>query len=78
MAHLRNLENMLVMANVLNPKNLIKLFVVGGDKEESESLFDWNPVMRDVLWHKSGKDVNATVVKDLLVKYYKELPEDKV
>ena len=69
---------MLVMANVLNPKNLIKLFVVGGDKEESESLFDWNPVMRVVLGHKSGKDVNATVVKDLLVKYYKELPEDKV
>ena len=69
---------MLVMANVLNPKNLIKLFVVGGDKEESESLFDWNTVMRDVLGHKSGKDVNATVVKDLLVKYYKELPEDKV
>jgi hypothetical protein len=48
------------------------------EKEESESLFDWNPLMRDVFDGKSGKNIDANIIKDLLVKHYKDLPEESI
>ena len=61
-------------------KNLMQVihFVSDHEKEEVESLFDWNPLMRDVFDGKPAKNINANIIKDLLVKHYSDLPEEKI
>lgn len=48
------------------------------EKQEKESLFDWNILMKDVVDGKPGEDLNATLVKDLLQKHYQGLKESNV
>jgi len=48
------------------------------DEEEKASLFDWNPIMREAFEGKPGDDLNATLIKSLLVTYYQKLPEQKI
>ncbi len=60
------------------PPNFTKVDPEKVDAEEKASLFDWNPVMRDAFQGKPGDDLNATLIKSLLVKYYSNLPEHKL
>jgi hypothetical protein len=49
------------------------------ERQEKESLFDWNVLMKDVVdGGKPGKDLNATLVKDLLEKHYQNLKQSNV
>ena len=48
------------------------------EKQEKESLFDWNILMKDVVDGKPGEDLNATLVKDLLQKHYQGLKESNL
>jgi hypothetical protein len=54
------------------------MYVSDDEKEEAESLFDWNPMMRDVFDGKPDRNINANIIKDLLVKHYSDLPEEKI
>ncbi len=45
---------------------------------EKENLVDWNVIMKDVTDGAPGKDINATLIKDLLYKHYKDLKESNV
>lgn len=48
------------------------------EKQEKESLLDWNAVMKDVVDGCPGKTVDPNLVKDLLKKHYDGLPEENV
>lgn len=60
------------------PQSLARVDTEKVDPEEKETLFDWNPIMRDAFQGKPGDDLNATLIKSLLVKYYSNLPEQKL
>ena len=47
------------------------------EREEKESLMDWNVLMKDVVDGKPD-DLNAQLVKDLLTKHYAELKQSNV
>jgi len=59
---------------------LCPIFLTDLEKEESESLFDWNPLMRDVFDGKMPEknSINANIIKELLVRHYRDLPEEKI
>lgn len=47
--------------------------------EKHKEAFDWNPLMQDVFDSgKPGEDVNASLIKDLLAKHYRDLKESNV
>ena len=48
------------------------------ERQEKQSLIDWNVIMQDVIDGVPGQDVNATLIKDLLQKHYQDLKESKV
>ena len=48
------------------------------ERQEKQSLIDWNVIMQDVIDGVPGHDVNATLIKDLLQKHYQDLKESKV
>ena len=48
------------------------------ERQEKQSLIDWNIIMQDVTDGVPGHDINATLIKDLLQKHYQDLKESKV
>ena len=48
------------------------------ERQEKQSLIDWNVIMQDVIDGGPGHDINATLIKDLLQKHYQDLKESKV
>ena len=51
------------------------------EKQEKESLLDWNEAMKDIVDGFPGKDLNPKLIKDILQKHYEhggEPPEAKV
>ena len=48
------------------------------ERQEKQSLIDWNVIMQDVIDGVPGHDVNATLIRDLLQKHYQDLKESKV
>ena len=48
------------------------------ERQEKQSLIDWNVIMQDVTDGVPGHDINATLIKDLLQKHYQDLKESKV